>query len=971
MTARVAKRSSRAAEEAEQEVRETSTPPTTSPYETAVAADVDVDSTALGPPRKRKRRVVSCAECHRRKQKCDRNQPCRACVDRKMEASCRYETTAMSHERHHMRVIEAATFGRALQAAGTLPVKAAGFGYVQSADNTLGFLRKLDGGAGHGHRLHGLGGFGGLDGIDGLDTLSGLVEDGHEAPVVTTTAAEAAALAEKQYVESQSSPPITQVQTQTQAQAQALSTAQNINQLHSQHAHMAAAAAVPTGDPYGVADRYKALIRQLPPWQYVDRLVDTFFRDFNWNYYALDEDIFRKQMTDWKDVSTGHFGALQAPHQLSPDLRAFPALLFEVLALGLLMLPPGEPTAFFEAIKHPASSTTLENVAMTYSETSMGLLALLGKRQMSLTTVSAAFLRAAFLKYVALITEAWHAVGSAIRDAQEIGLHTSSMDPKPWTQSAEAVLENQWEIQRRRRMWMTLVSWDVQMGVVLGRPTTVDLLLDVVLPVDCILPTSLAERATMSVQPRGENDPPTPLSRAIWAFGAITPLRAILELEKQGPVPRDFAAVDRLHDELIQVQEAIPPYFRLENPDTRFDELSECYWLPAIRVTVPQVTIFNRIALHRHYIFTRARSRLEAVRACLAMLSIQRVHFSQLKPQQYRMFSLFFGTFDSLVLMATIYILFPKEHPELVPDVIQHFRWSVERFELMADHFSLARSALGVLQAIYLRLRKTLGVHFLEGDCTAAGMGGAVGSAPIDPLTLSNIDPSLKDAGPLPATATADGPRNSISDSVHGSSTSSSGSAANGLTPGGLSSASGPSSAASDVLGAAAAAAASTVVMAAAPADPNLDPALGGPVSAFDSTQEALTELDSIFPDGFDWTSFQPICPTGDLTYNILMGVSNGNAMPGWGISSGEVADVGVGGLGDGLGDGVSVGVGVGGSVDETGDGSALDLGVVTSASAEAAAAATSIDGTAVPWQFEGDFASNSLWGLLNSYTPF
>lgn len=38
------------------------------------------------PPRKRRRIVISCTECHRRKQKCDRKLPCTNCNSRGKES---------------------------------------------------------------------------------------------------------------------------------------------------------------------------------------------------------------------------------------------------------------------------------------------------------------------------------------------------------------------------------------------------------------------------------------------------------------------------------------------------------------------------------------------------------------------------------------------------------------------------------------------------------------------------------------------------------------------------------------------------------------------------------------------------------------------------------------------------------------------------------------------------------------------
>lgn len=43
----------------------------------------------MTPPRKRKRVHYSCAECHRRKHRCDRNIPCQPCLDRGLGDQCR------------------------------------------------------------------------------------------------------------------------------------------------------------------------------------------------------------------------------------------------------------------------------------------------------------------------------------------------------------------------------------------------------------------------------------------------------------------------------------------------------------------------------------------------------------------------------------------------------------------------------------------------------------------------------------------------------------------------------------------------------------------------------------------------------------------------------------------------------------------------------------------------------------------
>jgi len=229
-------------------------------------------------------------------------------------------------------------------------------------------------------------------------------------------------------------------------------------------------------------------------------------------------------------------------------------------------------------------------------------------------------------------------------------------------------------------------------------------------------------------------------------------------------------------------------------------------------------------------------------------------------------FSLFFGTFDAIVLMSAIYILFPKEHPSLLQNAMQHFQWSVERFETMSEHNSLAKAAVSVLQAIYVRLKKSLGMGFV---CKSPVPAIETPASLAD--STSNIDPSLTGGNPVVSA----GP-------------SPTGPPINGYT-------SGP-----DSLG----------------ASSNNDPYNAAAVPSTATTQPPGQGIDFSLPPDFDWASIQPIFPTGDLVYNDLSGVGNSGSVSTWTPSTPSVVDQS-------------------------------------------------------PWQFDGDFTNNSLWNILNQYTPF
>jgi hypothetical protein len=92
----------------------------------------------------------------------------------------------------------------------------------------------------------------------------------------------------------------------------------------------------------------------------------------------------------------------------------------------------------------------------------------------------------------------------------------------------------------------------------------------------------------------------------------------------------------RLCSRLLTYIPETPAFFRNKNPDLRWDDLPECFWVPLVRGTVPLLLTFNKMALHRPYVFTRPHSRKEALKASLEMLNAQRDHFKTIGPNQYK-----------------------------------------------------------------------------------------------------------------------------------------------------------------------------------------------------------------------------------------------------------------------------------------------------------------------------------------------
>lgn len=289
-------------------------------------------------------------------------------------------------------------------------------------------------------------------------------------------------------------------------------------------------------------------------------------------------------------------------------------------------------------------------------------------------------------------------------------MHRDALDPKPASDDVESVLLNQWQVEKRRHLYMMLASWDIHMCLILGRPGSLDWRHGMpTLPIDARF-TMTTDRSKTPVIPREEGrDPPTPLTRNLFTYKTLCPLRDIQDLESEGPCPRDFTKVHKIQEKIMEIHDSTPAVFRIENPDRQWDNEPDLHWLPQARCLSEQMFQFTLVALHRPYIFHREESRVEVIKGCLGMLEMQRQLFVGLPPKSWKNWHLFYGSFDAVTLLATIYILFPYENAEYRELALQHCHWTVERFATMKDMNLLAKSAIGVLRAVVSRLVKAIG----------------------------------------------------------------------------------------------------------------------------------------------------------------------------------------------------------------------------------------------------------------------
>ncbi|PKS12202.1 hypothetical protein jhhlp_001501 [Lomentospora prolificans] len=560
------------------------------------------------PPKKRRRAVISCVECHRRKQKCDRELPCANCKFRNKESVCRYESSVPSL-RTSTRSISPVTSASTSDVGSSRPPAVA---------------RRL--------------------------SKTAEPRDDSDAKTLPSTSSMDAASCKE------------------------------------------------------LRERYKSLIRHLPAKSYVDQLVSIYFREVNWHYHVLDEDEFLRMVDCWSQIPFEVFQKT-GPMDLSPDMRVFPALLFQVLATVLLVVDD-EPKGPFESLKY-VGTMSLRDLAIDYSESGHALLSLVGRTQVTVTTVQAGMIHSMLFAYMADILGSWTILGETIAHARTIGMHDDLLDPKPSTSRLQDILQTEWLIQKRRSLYMMLQMWDAHFSLILGKPPFVNLRdRRPSLPVDAIPPK---DKSTCAVIARTEGvDPPTPLTRSLWLFRLAAPLRDAEFSENARTNSMDFSRAELLGKQMLETAQQIPPYFRLESTDWSWDNHPACPWLTSSRFCLEQFIQFNLMVLHRSYILSQSTSRTEALRAAIKLLACQQMLYQGAGMDSWKNFLLFFSSFDALILISMVYTLFPRENGRLYEEAKPQFDWTMKRYKAMQNVNPLATPAMSAVESCFKRMKNTV-----------------------------------------------------------------------------------------------------------------------------------------------------------------------------------------------------------------------------------------------------------------------
>ncbi|TEY87352.1 hypothetical protein BOTCAL_0003g00320 [Botryotinia calthae] len=570
-------------------------------------------------PQKRRRIVKTCWECYRRKQKCNRGQPCDVCISRNVPEKCSYSNPSSLDDPKYVP-----------KNGGQSNKRTRDEEIILKSGSTPSHLFDQVGYASHN------------------SSFTGLQKSFHINDDLST--------------------------------------------------FMGASASTSLSHP-GLRHKFLSLVIQLPSQSIISELVDLFFSELHWYLKILEEHYFRNLLKSWQDIRSTLSGQSDLG-SISRDLLYFPALLFQTLAVSLQFLPPDTEAS---KILHLKTLLDCDRLSHDYSKIGMEIMSLLGRHSSTITGVEHDLLKSGWLKNYSRGTEAWHLLGSAIRQGQDLGLHLQASIPKVAGEDVGTRLEKLWYDEYKRKLWVTLFTWDSHMSAMLGRPRSINASdCTIKTPIDCSFPVDPSTTIPTPANLQYPHSPPSNCSPQLFHYSLAQKIHEMLAAGAHRPHIKDYSFITNLHNKVVSMVGALPPTLRTENPDKSWD--IEEPRLPRQRLAIAAAAHSFLMALHSPHAPIHPTSRTASIKAALDCLDTQDQFFKAVKPHQYRFYSLSFNTINCGIFLSGIVLESPNLEGGLKERIKDAIEKSIGRLKSMEDRSPMAKSGLQILTICYERI---------------------------------------------------------------------------------------------------------------------------------------------------------------------------------------------------------------------------------------------------------------------------
>ncbi|KAJ7068330.1 fungal-specific transcription factor domain-containing protein [Mycena amicta] len=569
--------------------------------------------------RQRTRVSFSCGECHRRKQRCDRNVPCGHCVSRKVPELCRAYIAGkpdnndlaarLARVEHIIEV--------ALPQFASLDARRS----FHTDDDSRSNPDDQDprGGTFQSGKWYGNSASGSIAPGSVLEQLEQVVpadKSGRHPDMILP-------------------PPSDAILDAVQAGLEP-SAADNLKTLVQECGV----------SPHKVAE----LLQELPPTRMSTVLVDYYFHTINWTRYPISERDFRSSFNSICEHGTN---GVNAPADVS-----FLPLLFAVLAISVRLAP--------ESIAGDARARRVTSLRYYWSSRRSLLIAAVIQPD-SLDIVLTRLLSARFLTFDRRITECYSQLGAAVKTAQALGLHRdgASMNMEPSL------------VEYRRRIWSYLYHADRSYALVLGRPNSIQDDYTSTLP-----PSNIDDDLSLSPGLRGSLpfSNPTRMTYVILRHQLAAIIGRMVHHFQQVRTGSHYSEVLAIDDELLHFIETLPPHFSLE-PDRSLDE--QLPYIPIHRFLLITEVLFVRNSLHMPYILRKlktdrptpyARSRNACFESAMKDFNVRRAFQNTVLKETRESLSNAYREFQTTLIAGIYLVLDPAGlHSVKMHEILDHF----------------------------------------------------------------------------------------------------------------------------------------------------------------------------------------------------------------------------------------------------------------------------------------------------------
>ncbi|KAF9567328.1 hypothetical protein CPC08DRAFT_703234 [Agrocybe pediades] len=610
---------------------------------------VEEEPMSAAVSKKQRTRVsFSCGECHRRKQKCDRQVPCSHCVARKVPELCKAYTPGKADQDLNARITRLEQIVEMALPQFCVPDPSSSFTSERNPATTR-------------HRTASSGEDDSNSQNEEQDPSGGIFQSGNWYGASASGSVVPASVIEQ--IEHVAIPSSRRElnHSRTGSIASALSPSSypqpSVDAIGGEVEPSAVDNLKSLVQECGVSPhKIPELLRELPPLRVSDALVDFYFSTINWTRYPISVQDFRAAYASICACNSGVGAA-------SPQDVLFLPLLFVVLAIAVRLAP--------ESIAGDARVRRVTSLRYYWSSR-RSLLIAAAIQPDSLDIVLTRLLSARFLTFDRRITECWSQLGAAVRTAQALGLHR---DGSPMRMPPEVV-------EYRRRIWSYLYHADRSYALVLGRPNSIQ---D---EYTSTLPPSNAEAdlqagATIQAYPLSH---PTPMTFVILRHQLAEIIGRIVHHFQKAQEKSHYSEVVALDEELLKFINTLPPHYSLQ-PDTSLDH--EKSYLVAHRFLLITEILFVRISLHRPYMLRRlhsdkySRSRNACFESAITDFQVRQA-FRQTAPKEVReSLSNAYREFQTAMISGIYFVLEPKgQHADAMHAILEGF---VREHEGMAE----------------------------------------------------------------------------------------------------------------------------------------------------------------------------------------------------------------------------------------------------------------------------------------------